>query len=172
MLVRTLFLSAFKFSTFLRVRDYVMFHCCNMIPGAEALAHGCPKLKSFISKGCRQINGRAVSCLARHCRNLEVINLHGCAVSYFCICHLVELPICICTSFSKRERPTLQNKLMAWKKYPYSYTHIKGSEQRGKRLKICCVSTFRGRAAYINARASKPSVVLSCPCPLGIAPTA
>lgn len=75
-------LSVFKFCTFIRVRDWVMFYCCAMIPGAEALAHGCPKLKSFIAKGCRQINDRAVSCLARHCHNLEVINLHGCTVSY------------------------------------------------------------------------------------------
>ena len=80
--LQDLILSVFKFYTYFKVRDYVMFYCHVMIPGAEALAHGCPKLKSFISKGCRQINDRAVSCLARHCRNLEVINLHGCTVSY------------------------------------------------------------------------------------------
>lgn len=49
--------------------------------GVEALAHGCPKLKSFISKGCTRMTTRAISCLAQHCIKLEVINLHGCNVS-------------------------------------------------------------------------------------------
>ncbi|KAF4521328.1 hypothetical protein B566_EDAN002333 [Ephemera danica] len=44
----------------------------------DALARGCPKLRTFISKGCTQINDRAVSSLANFCTNLEVINLHGC----------------------------------------------------------------------------------------------
>jgi hypothetical protein len=67
---------------FLQGERLCNFYCCAVIAGAEALARRCPKLKSFISKGCRQINDRAVSCLARHCHNLEVINLHGCTVSY------------------------------------------------------------------------------------------
>lgn len=49
--------------------------------GVEALAHGCPKLKLFISKGCTRMTTRAISCLAQHCVKLEVINLHGCNVS-------------------------------------------------------------------------------------------
>lgn len=49
--------------------------------GVEALAHGCPKLKSFISKGCTRMTTRAISCLVQHCVKLEVINLHGCNVS-------------------------------------------------------------------------------------------
>lgn len=49
--------------------------------GIEALAHGCQKLKSFISKGCTKMTTRAISCLAQHCVKLEVINLHGCNVS-------------------------------------------------------------------------------------------
>jgi hypothetical protein len=54
---------------------------CLLLSGAEALARGCRNLKSFISKGCLQINDNAVSCLARNCPDLEVINLHGCTVS-------------------------------------------------------------------------------------------
>lgn len=88
-----------------------MFNCFAMIPGAEALAHGCPKLKSFISKGCRQINDRAVSCLARHCHNLEVINLHGCTVSYVGSATWFSF-LFTSTSFSKSERQTLQKKLL------------------------------------------------------------
>lgn len=49
--------------------------------GVEALAHGCPKLKLFISKGCTRMTTRAICCLAQHCVKLEVINLHGCNVS-------------------------------------------------------------------------------------------
>lgn len=53
----------------------------NLNSGVEALAHGCPKLKTFISKGCSRMTTRAISCLAQYCVNLEVINLHGCNVS-------------------------------------------------------------------------------------------
>jgi len=49
--------------------------------GVEALAHGCPKLKSFISKGCTRMTTRAISCLAEYCVKLEVVNLHSCNVS-------------------------------------------------------------------------------------------
>ncbi|KAI8441676.1 hypothetical protein MSG28_015213 [Choristoneura fumiferana] len=46
--------------------------------GVEALARGCPKLKSFICRGCKQVNDRAVSCLATYCPDLEVLNVQGC----------------------------------------------------------------------------------------------
>ncbi|KAI8441670.1 hypothetical protein MSG28_015213 [Choristoneura fumiferana] len=48
--------------------------------GVEALARGCPKLKSFICRGCKQVNDRAVSCLATYCPDLEVLNVQGCDV--------------------------------------------------------------------------------------------
>lgn len=54
----------------------------NFFLGVEALSRGCPKLKSFISKGCVLLNDKAVSCLAKYCPNLEVVNLHGCSVSF------------------------------------------------------------------------------------------
>lgn len=46
----------------------------------EALARGCPKLKRFSSKGCRQINDDAVVCLSNYCKGIEVLNLHSCDV--------------------------------------------------------------------------------------------
>lgn len=49
--------------------------------GVEALARGCPKIKKFSSKGCKQVNDRAVICLATYCPNIEVLNLHSCDVS-------------------------------------------------------------------------------------------
>lgn len=77
-----------------RMVHFVCFYFCltflyivyNFI-GVEALAHGCPKLKSFISKGCTRMTTRAINCLAQHCVKLEVINLHGCNVSVvFFVC--------------------------------------------------------------------------------------
>lgn len=54
------------------------FHC-NL--GVEALARGCPKLRSFMSSGCTQVDDDAVLALAEHCPLLEVVNLFGCNVS-------------------------------------------------------------------------------------------
>lgn len=56
---------------------------CDLISenGVEALAHGCPKLRRFSSKGCKRVNNNAVICLAMYCNNLEVLNLHSCDVS-------------------------------------------------------------------------------------------
>lgn len=56
-----------------RTRQYVQQYFCFL---------GCPKLKCFISKGCKLITSRAVICLARHCNQLEVVNLLGCCVSF------------------------------------------------------------------------------------------
>lgn len=50
------------------------------LSGVEALAHGCPKLRSFMCSGCVQLNDVAISVLAEHCPNLEVVNLFGCNV--------------------------------------------------------------------------------------------
>ncbi|KAJ0170131.1 hypothetical protein K1T71_014059 [Dendrolimus kikuchii] len=39
-----------------------------------------PKLKSFICRGCKNVNDRAVSCLATYCPDLEVLNVQGCDI--------------------------------------------------------------------------------------------
>lgn len=49
--------------------------------GIEALGNGCPKIKSFIMKGCLQMTDRAISSLAQTCPDLETLNLRGCSVS-------------------------------------------------------------------------------------------
>lgn len=49
--------------------------------GVEALSRGCPKLRRFSSKGCKQVNNNAVICLATYCKLLTVLNLHSCDVS-------------------------------------------------------------------------------------------
>lgn len=50
--------------------------------GVEAIAKGCNKIKRFSSKGCKQINDKAVIFLANFCPGIEVLNLHSC-VSIF-----------------------------------------------------------------------------------------
>ena len=62
------------------------FYLCLIITyssGVEALARGCPKLRSFMCSGCTQVNDAAVSVLAANCPSLEVVNLFGCNVSLF-----------------------------------------------------------------------------------------
>lgn len=56
---------------------------CHLITenGVEALARGCVYLRKFCSKGCKQVNDNAISCLAKYCPNLMVLNLHSCEVS-------------------------------------------------------------------------------------------
>lgn len=46
--------------------------------GVEAIAKGCNKIKRFSSKGCKQINDKAVIFLANFCPGIEVLNLHSC----------------------------------------------------------------------------------------------
>jgi len=69
---------------------------CHLVSenGVEALARGCIRLRKFSSKGCKQINDNAITCLAKYCPDLMVLNLHSCEVS---------LPL-ILTVYGKKSR--------------------------------------------------------------------
>jgi len=87
--------------------------------GVEAVARGCPRLKSFISKGklsttsmyrsffylmfsfsgCRHVNDRAVTCLATYCPNLEVLYVQGCDLSLYTYLKLSFVLIIFCVLY-------------------------------------------------------------------------